>query len=162
MDVPFIKGLTRHNSAGSGRSGDRKVSQDPQTNFRAYHCNAGSILDMNWTQLKCLLVFGVFAGIGFGPVSPGCLIGTFSVMARPPWMLRVVRSLYQRQQQLIYPMPSIDPKATGRIRIKAFLSFLILFIIDIAPYPVTPSIAIPIILIRPRWFFAWVERIYAN
>ena len=117
---------------------------------------------MNWTQLKCLLVFGVFAGIGFGPVSPGCLIGMYSVIARPQWMLRVVRGLYQRQGQTLYSAPTPEPGSTGQIRIKAFLSFLILFLIDIAPYPVTPSIAIPIILMRPRWFYEWVERIYAK
>ena len=117
---------------------------------------------MNWTQLKFLLVFGVFAAIGFGPISPGCLIGMYSVIARPQWMQRVVRGLYQHQGQPLYSAPTLEPGATGRIRIKAFLSFLVLFLIDIAPYPVTPSIAIPVILIRPRWFYEWVEHIYAK
>ena len=116
---------------------------------------------MNSTQIKCLLVFGVFAGIGFGPVSPGCLIGMFSVMFRPQWMLQVVRGLYQNQGQPMYSVPPAESEALRTLRIKGFLSFLVLFLIDIAPYPVTPSIAIPIILIRPRWFYEWVERIYA-
>gem|GEM_PF-450189 len=117
---------------------------------------------MNWTQLKCLLVFGVFAAIGFGPVSPGCLIGLYSVVVRPPWMLRAVRNLYHRQGQPLYPAPTPEPQSTGQTRIKAFLSFLTLFLIDIAPYPVTPSIAIPLILIRPRWLLEWVEQLYAK
>ncbi len=117
---------------------------------------------MNRTQLTCLLVFAIFAIIGFGPVSPGCLIGMYSVMARPLWMLRVVRGLYQREGQPIHPVPPIEPGISGRVRIKAFLTFLTLFLIDIAPYPVTPSLAIPVILIRPRWFYEWVERIYAD
>lgn len=117
---------------------------------------------MNWTQLKFLLVFGVFAVIGFGPVSPGCLIGLYSVVVRPPWMLQAVRNLYQRQGQPLYPAPTPEPQTTGRTRIKAFLIFLTLFLIDIAPYPVTPSIAIPLILIRPRGFLDWVEQLYAK
>jgi hypothetical protein len=117
---------------------------------------------MNSTQFKCLLVFGVFAGIGFGPISPGCLIGMYSVVARPQRLLGVTRALYQRQGVPMFSMSSIESESSKRIRLKAFLSFLILFLIDIAPYPVTPSIAIPIILIRPRWFYEWVERIYAN
>lgn len=116
---------------------------------------------MNRTQLTCLLVFAIFAIIGFGPVSPGCLIGMYSVMARPQWMLRVVRGLYQLDGEALYPMPPIEPGTSGRVRIKALLTFLTLFLIDIAPYPVTPSLAIPVILIRPRWFYEWVERIYA-
>jgi hypothetical protein len=119
---------------------------------------------MNSTQFKCLLVFGVFAVIGFGPVSPGCLIGMFSVTFRPEWMLLLIRSLYQNQEHPIYSysVPPAESETVGHLRIKGFLSFLFLFLIDIAPYPVTPSVAIPIILIRPRWFYEWVERIYAN
>ena len=72
------------------------------------------------------------------------------------------RSLYQRQGQPLYPVPALKPQSTGRTRIKAFLIFLTLFVIDIAPYPVTPSIAIPLILIRPRGFLEWVEQLYAK
>jgi hypothetical protein len=86
----------------------------------------------------------------------------YSVVARPQRLLGVTRALYQRQGVPMFSMSSIESESSKRIRLKAFLSFLILFLIDIAPYPVTPSIAIPIILIRPRWFYEWVERIYAN
>jgi hypothetical protein len=117
---------------------------------------------MNFTQLKCLLVFGVFAVIGFGPVSPGCLIGMYSVLTRPRWLLEVVRRLYLNANRPMYPAPPLEPGNSGRVRVLTFLCFLALFLIDIAPYPVTPSIAIPVILIRPRWFYALVERIYGS
>lgn len=117
---------------------------------------------MNRTQLTCLLVFSVFAIIGFGPVSPGCLIGMYSVITRPDWMLRAVRGLYEHRGRPLYPVPRADPGNSGQVRAKAFLSFMTLFLIDIAPYPVTPSIAIPVILLRPKWFHDWVERIYAD
>jgi hypothetical protein len=35
---------------------------------------------MNLAQIKCLSVFAVFAIIGFGPISPGCLIGMVVVL----------------------------------------------------------------------------------
>jgi hypothetical protein len=117
---------------------------------------------MNLAQVKCLLVFSVFAVIGFGPVSPGCLIGMYSVMARPRWLLRVVRQVYENGGKPLYPAPPLEPGRSREVRIKCFLSLLTLFLIDIAPYPVTPSIAIPIILIRPRWFYELVERIYRD
>lgn len=107
-------------------------------------------------------VLRCFAIIGLGPVSPGCPIGMYSVMARLQWMLRVVRGFYPREGQPIHPMPPIEPGISTQVRSKAFLTFLTLFLIDIAPYPVTPSLAIPIILIRPRWFFEWVERIFED
>jgi hypothetical protein len=115
---------------------------------------------MNLTQVKCLLVFGIFAIIGFGPISPGCLIAMYSVLARPLWLLRVVRSLYEKQGQPMFPAPHVEQETSGSLRAKTFLAFLGLFLVDIAPYPVTPSIAIPVILLRPRWFYELVERVY--
>jgi len=75
---------------------------------------------MNWTQLKCLLVFGVFAAIGFGPISPGCLIGMYSVIARPQCMQRVVRGLYQQQGQPLYSAPTLDPEPLAESASKPF------------------------------------------
>lgn len=117
---------------------------------------------MNMTQLKCVLVFSLFAVIGFGPVSPGCLIAMYAVLARPRWLLAVARCLYEQAGQPLYPAPPPEPAGSGKVRVKAFLGFLTLFIIDIAPYPVTPSIAIPVILLRPRWFYNLVERVYSG
>jgi hypothetical protein len=37
---------------------------------------------------------------------------------------------------------------------------LTLFIIDIAPVPVTPTIAFVIILARPEWFYRLIASIY--
>jgi hypothetical protein len=117
---------------------------------------------MNLAQVKCLLVFSVFAVIGFGPVSPTCLIGMYSVMARPRWLLRVVRQVYENAGKPLYPALLLDPGKSREVRIKCFLSLLTLFLIDIVPFPVTASIAIPIVLIRPRWFYELVERIYRD
>ena len=47
-------------------------------------------------------------------------------------------------------------------RIKAFLCLLILFVIDIAPVPVTPVIAYVIILSRPQWFLRVVRGVYSD
>lgn len=115
---------------------------------------------MNLTQLKCLPVLGIFAIIGFGPVSVTSLIGLYVVMARPEWFLNVVRNLYKNSGMPLYPRPparSAHPTAT---RMKCFLSLLGLFILDIAPVPVASSIAIVIVLARPRWFYELVESVY--
>jgi hypothetical protein len=101
---------------------------------------------MNLTQIKCLSVFAIFAIIGFGPISPGCLIGMYIVVRRPLWFLGLVRNLYA---DLPLPQPASlihTEKETQQTRLKCFLSLLSLFIIDIAPVPVTPVIASGIIL----------------
>ncbi|MDD5114552.1 MAG: hypothetical protein PHC94_11085 [Methylobacter sp.] len=51
---------------------------------------------MNFAQIKCLSVFALFAIIGFGPVSPGCLIGMYMVIMRPDWYLRLVDAVCYR------------------------------------------------------------------
>ena len=112
-------------------------------------------MSMNHTQLKCIGVFSLFAIIGFGPISPGCLIGMYSVIMRPAWLLRVVENLYNHpnaSNSLSYE--------SNNARVKTFFFLLTLFIIDIAPVPVTPFIAILIILIRPYWFYNIVKRVY--
>jgi hypothetical protein len=108
---------------------------------------------MNNAQLKCLSVFALFAIIGFGPVSPGCLIGLYIVIMRPNWFLQLTDNLYSNQI-----MPSFI--VTNNIRTKAFICLLILFVIDIAPVPVTPAIAFIIIFIRPLWFHRIIIGVY--
>ena len=49
---------------------------------------------MNPAQLKCILVFSLFAIIGFGPISPGCLIGMYIVVKRPRWFIDLTDNLY--------------------------------------------------------------------
>lgn len=113
---------------------------------------------INTAQLKCLSVFSIFALIGFGPISPGCLIGLYVVWKRPAWFHTLVGRVYNH------------PKSTGfvtsaqirKARIKSFLSILTLLIIDIAPVPVTPVIAFGIILLRPMWFYTVVRRVYGE
>ena len=114
---------------------------------------------MNTTQLKCLSVFAIFALIGFGPISPGCLIGLFIVIRRPMWFLKLTENLYSH--------PPVNPgfittQQTRRARIKSFFTLLTLFLIDIAPVPVTPVIAFVIILARPRWFHDVVRTVYGD
>lgn len=111
---------------------------------------------LNGAQFKTLAVFSVFAIIGFGPVSPGCLIGLFITLFRPVWFLNLVLALYEQTATSAQPSTISDHP-----RIKAFASLLALFIIDILPIPVTPVIAIFIILLRPRWFLDIVLNVYA-
>ncbi len=108
---------------------------------------------MNNTQIKCLAVFFIFAIIGFGPISPGCLIGMYVVIMRPRWFLQLANNLYSNRS-----VPNLIE--SKNIRIKAFVCLLTLFIIDIAPVPVTPVIAFIIILSRPQWFHRVIIGVY--
>ena len=114
---------------------------------------------MNIAQFKCLSVFAIFAVIGFGPVSPGCLIGLYVVWARPEWFLSLVRRVYNHPPDL---QDFVMSKQSRIARIKGFLSLLLLFIVDIIPIPITPIIAFSIILSRPQWFYLLVRRIYGE
>ena len=113
---------------------------------------------MNKAQIQCLCVFSVFAVIGFGPISPGCLIGMYVVAMRPAWFQRLLGDLYAGK-----PVPPCPVSAeTNRLsRKRCFLGLLGLFIIDIAPVPVTPTIAFFIIFSRPVWFYRLWAAVYA-
>jgi hypothetical protein len=113
---------------------------------------------MNKTQIKCLMVFSIFAIIGFGPISPGCLIGMYVVKYRPRWFWRVAVSLYA--DKAIATILDISRSQSQQARKKCFLSLMALFILDIAPVPVTPVVAFFIILMRPKWFYRVVAVIY--
>jgi hypothetical protein len=116
---------------------------------------------MNLTQIKCLSIFAIFAMIGFGPVSPGCLIGMYIVVMRPLWFWEVIINLYVNalpQAKLTFD----TARQSMQVRKKCFLSLLGLFIIDIAPVPVTPVIAFGIILVRPKWFYRIIAIIYGK
>ena len=114
-------------------------------------------MPINNTQLKCLLVFSVFAIIGFGPISPGCLMGMFIVIKRPQWFLTLADNLYINKS-----VPLLPTIQSQQPRIKCFLCLFSLFIIDIAPVPVTPVIAFIIILSRPAWFYRTIKAVYSN
>lgn len=111
---------------------------------------------MNTAQVKLLSVFSVFAIIGFGPVSPGCLIGMYVVLKRPTWFRHLIGEMYGNQQ-LTFEINAAEQFA---VRKKTIFFLLCLFIVDIAPVPVTPVIAFVIILSRPLWFYQRVARIY--
>jgi hypothetical protein len=116
---------------------------------------------MNLTQIKCLSVFAIFAIIGFGPISPGCLIGMYVVSMRPNWFWELTCNLYTGLP--IRPaFSSVSAEQTKQARKKCFLSLLGLFIVDIAPIPVTPVVAFVIILSRPMWFYCMVATIYGK
>ncbi len=109
-------------------------------------------------QIQCLAVFSVFALIGFGPVSPGCLIGIYIVATRPNWFRQLAVNLYTGKS--VVQIAGISAEQSRQIRKKVFFSLLALFIIDIAPVPVTPVIAVVIILARPEWFYRLIASIY--
>lgn len=116
---------------------------------------------MNKAQIQCLCVFSVFAVIGFGPVSPGCLIGMYVVAMRPAWFQRLLDDLYAGKPLPPGPVSADAPAANRLSRKRCFLGLLGLFIIDIAPAPVTPAIAFIIIFSRPAWFYRLWAAVYA-
>ena len=112
---------------------------------------------INKAQLKCLAIFSIFAIIGFGPVSIGCLIGMYVVVKRPNWFIELIEEMYEVSEKV-----TVENSDLSAYRLKVFLSIFSLFLIDIAPVPVTPVIAFIIILSRPRWFYQIVINVYAN
>jgi hypothetical protein len=120
------------------------------------------ILFMNLEQIKCLSVFAVFAIIGFGPISPGCLIGMFVVLIRPKWFLALTLAMYRTDCGKGHLEELDNINYVENARIKVFCSLVTLFLIDIAPVPVTPVIAFCIILMRPLWFYRLVDSVYSS
>lgn len=116
---------------------------------------------MNSTQIKCLVVFSVFALIGFGPISLGCLIGMYVLLKKPSWFWTLAGHLYKGLNIPNYST-QLSIKQSNRTRYLCFASIVFLFIIDIAPVPVTPVVAFYIILLRPIWFIHLVAKIYAH
>lgn len=105
------------------------------------------LLFVNPAQIKLSLVFLIFAIIGFGPISLGCLTGIYIVLFRPAWFKELVLDLYKDKP--VQPRPYHQ----NLLRLKWLFSLATLFILDLVPYPVTPSIAFPIIFLRPKCFF---------
>lgn len=103
-----------------------------------------------------LTLIGPAALIGFGPISPGCLIGMYVVWRRPEWFRVLIGRLYNHPKHADF----ITSAQTRITRIKSFIALLTLLVIDIIPVPVTPALAFFIILAKPKWFYATVRRIY--
>lgn len=120
---------------------------------------------MNGTQIKCFLVMTALAIIGFGPLSLTCLIGMYVVVARPGWFHSVVVNLYRdsvcEASDGALGQPEKDSGTMG-IRLKCFLYLLLLLVLDVAPVPVTGSIGLYVVMLRPPWFQALVEKIYCG
>jgi predicted lysophospholipase L1 biosynthesis ABC-type transport system permease subunit len=119
---------------------------------------------MNATQIKCFLVMAVLEISGFGPVSLTCLIGFYVVIARPRWFLEVVRKLYRNnaENQRFSSGQDGPGRNSTATRIKCFLSLIGLFILDIAPVPVTGTIGLYIVVMRPKWFYELAEELYGG
>ncbi len=117
---------------------------------------------MNDTQVKCLAVLMGFFLIGFGPLSPTCLIGLFVVIARPRWFFELVQKLYRNAGDAISFKPLANCAAANIARIKSLVCLLMLLLLDIAPVPVTSSIGLYVVIARPKWFKALVEKIYCG
>jgi hypothetical protein len=111
---------------------------------------------VNPTQIRLSLILLMFFLIGFGPISPTCLIGIYVVLIRPPWFHQLIHDLYQGKRRKGSWIP-------GRhIRLQTFLMLMTLLVIDVLPLPVTASLALPLILIRPLWVYQVVQGIYAD
>lgn len=117
---------------------------------------------MNPSQIKCLLVFSVFAIIGFGPISPGCLIGMYVVVFRPLWFWTLINTIYANKIPPDTTAKADTDLPTQQARKKCLLGLLALFIVDIAPVPVTPVVAFVIILSRPVWFYQLAASVYGH
>ncbi|MBK8815513.1 MAG: hypothetical protein IPN42_08425 [Methylococcaceae bacterium] len=84
----------------------------------------------------------------------------FVVIIRPLWFRTLIQNLYTGLA-LPQTVISTDPaKQTKQTRIRCFLCLLGLFILDIAPVPVTPVVAFGIILSRPLWFYRVATGVY--
>lgn len=112
---------------------------------------------MNATQLRCLSVLIVFAIIGFGPISLTALTGIYVVLFRPAWFWQVTAALYRDK------VPGTVVSGTSRgARLKALWALLLFLLLDVAPVPVTGTIGLAIVLVRPLWFYHLIERIYGG
>ena len=117
---------------------------------------------MNTAQIKALAVFSVFMIIGFGPISPGCLIGMFIVLKRPDWFAKLIGTMYADLPGAAAPGLTYTEEQIRSARRRFFLCLLTLFILDIAPVPMTPVIAFGVILLRPSWFYRAVCGVYGK
>jgi hypothetical protein len=80
------------------------------------------------------------------------------VLLRPIWFWNLIGNLYNNPQpyRLSFAIESTQARK------KTFLFLLCLFIVDIAPVPVTPVIAFCIILSRPLWFYRVITGVYGG
>lgn len=53
-------------------------------------------------------------------------------------------------------------KSSSLARIKCAIAFVVLMIISIGPIPVTSTIGLLVVILRPAWFKKLVDDIYAD
>ncbi|MGR9036948.1 MAG: hypothetical protein ACU83O_10230 [Gammaproteobacteria bacterium] len=108
------------------------------------------------------MVLAIFAIAGFGPISLTCLVGFYIVAMRPLWFFDLVGDMYDNPAPFRTKRSATAEKQAFSVRIKCFLTLLALFLLDIAPIPITSPIAILIVLIRPTWFQRVVLGVYGR
>jgi len=86
----------------------------------------------------------------------------YVVALRPRWFRTLIENIYANAGAPADIFPTYSVEQTRQSRTKCFLSLLGLFIVDIAPVPVTPVVAFVIILSRPQWFYRIVNRVYGG
>jgi hypothetical protein len=86
----------------------------------------------------------------------------FVVLIRPKWFLALTLAMYRTHCGKSRLEELDNSTYIKNTRIKAFFSLVTLFLIDIAPVPVTPVIAFCIFLMRPLWFYSLVVSVYSS
>lgn len=80
----------------------------------------------------------------------------FVVVMRPRWFHQMIHTLYTDKTK---PQPN---GSLALMQVQSLAVLLTLFIIDILPFPVTPSLVLPMFFIRPAWMYQVVETLYAS
>jgi hypothetical protein len=87
------------------------------------------------------------------------------VIGRPPWFLDLVRKLY-RGKQFALAADGLASRGSAfdstLTRIKTLLALVAFMLVDIVPLPVTGGFGTYVVLTRPAWFLALVEKIYGG
>ena len=84
------------------------------------------------------------------------------MLIRPKWFLALTLAMYGTHCGKSRLEELDNSTYIKNAMIKAFFSLVTLFLIDIAPVPVTPVIAFCIILMRPLWFYSLVVSVYSS
>ncbi len=111
-----------------------------------------------WLRIKILLLLIILAILGIGPIPTTSLIFIYVIIFRPPGFKTLVENIYQPEfsHDLVSSVES-DYRVT---RVVSLLLFVLLSISDIGPLPTVSLICIYVVIFRPLWFKALIEKIY--